>query len=663
MEGRSRRLVALVAAGLAAAALAAAGAQARQVTLPSLALAADAHVEGGLVVRKPVVRPAFKFAISKPLRTLRSVPIDVANGLETEERDDQDRPGGPAAPDPVVQNTFGAGAPPPLGLSFNGAESIVDSRLTPPDTNGDVGPKNYVEMVNVQMEVFDKTGKPLYGPVTLQTLFGPLGKQCGVSGVGDPVVVYDQLADRWVLSQFGFLFDTLTGAPTGPFFECIAVSKTSDPTGQYYLYAFKISDGKLNDYPKLGVWPDAYYMSINQFNFSGFSESYGGAGAVAFDRAAMLRGDPDAPMVYYDLFNMNPDFGGMLPTDLDGMRLPPAGAPNIFVQLESPQLGEFTGTQLELFRFHVDWDKPANSSFTRSATLPTASFDAELCPGGECVKQKTSFQTLDTLSDRLMFRLAYRNFGSYDALVLNHTVDADGQGKGGIRWYEIRNALTGTPTIFQQSTFAPDANSRWMGSIAMDGNGDIGLGYSVSGTDLYPSIRYTGRLATDPPGQMTLGEGSIIEGGGAATFVIGRWGDYTDLTVDPVDDCTFWYANEYYKQSSEFDWSTRIGTFMIPGCDATAPTATVRPASGKAGKKVNLRYQTADNSGQTKETITILRPNGKKFKTLTTQLHDDGSAFVTVKAPKPAGHYNFCVKPTDGKGNDGKQVCAPFNVA
>jgi hypothetical protein len=619
----------------------------------------------------PVVKRPVAFAISRSLRELAGAPPRGARwfGPGTSKRSiylqsrmayaSDDVRGG--APDLVAQRTFGAGTIPAPLVSFEGIPQESGSfRPVPPDTVGEIGPNHYVQMVNVRYAVYDRTGRPLVAPVSLGALFGPLGSQCGISGVGDPIVLYDQLADRWVLTQFGFLFNQTTGLPVGPYYECIAISKTPDPTGEYYLYAFKWSDTKLNDYPKLGVWPDAYYVAANQFVFNDDgSGSYQGAGVAAYDREAMLRGDPNAAAVTFDLASVDPNLGSLLPSDLDGRRLPPAGAPNTFIEVDFPEFG-FPTDQLTIFQFHVDWEDPTQSRVTGPTALATAAFDPLLCNFNACVPQKGTFAKLDPLSDRLMQRLAYRNFGDHESLVLTHAVDAGGD-HAGMRWYEIRSPRS--PVIYQQGTYAPDDDHRWMGSIAMDGNGNIGLGYSVSGTNLFPSIRYTGRLASDPLGELPLGEGSLVEGTGSQTTPFARWGDYSALTVDPNDDCTFWFTTEYYTQTSEVDWHTRIGAFMVdPECDATAPTARAKAAKATRGKDHRLAYTTSDNKGETAETITVLRPNGKKLKTYTAALGPAGAGSLSIKAPGQAGAYRWCVIAEDAKGNESAESCAKLTV-
>jgi hypothetical protein len=461
-------------------------------------------------------------------------------------------------PDLVVQDT-----PAPLALTgpiltFEGVNNV--NGVLPPDTNGDVGPNHYVQWVNLSFAIYDKSGVLLYGPANGNTLWTGFGGPCETTNDGDPIALYDHLADRWLLSQFA-----LPNFPSGPFYQCIAVSQTSDPTGAYYRYAFEISATKLNDYPKFGVWPDAYYMSINQFLAPIFP--YAGAGAVAFERDKLLNGQA-AQMVYFDLFTVNSAFGGMLPSDLDGPP-PPAGAPNYFAEVDDSAVSPFLTDSLRIWEFQVDWVTPTNSIFgvagNPNTVLNTAPFNSNMCGfSRNCIPQKNTFARVDALSDRLLHRLQYRNFGSHQTLVANHTVDV-GADHAGVRWYELRNSGAGW-TIHQQGTHAPDNNHRWMGSAAMDGDGNIAVGFSVSSTSMFPAIRYAGRLAGDPLGMLTQGEATLIGGTGSQTHFSGRWGDYSALSVDPTDDCTFWYTNEYYTVTSSANWRTRVGSFRLPTC-------------------------------------------------------------------------------------------------
>lgn len=452
--------------------------------------------------------------------------------------------------------------------NFDGLNNV--NGVLPPDTNGDVGPNHYMQWINVSFAIYSKSGTLLYGPAAGNTLWSGFGGPCATTNHGDPIVQYDHLADRWMVSQFA-----LPNYPSGPFYQCIAVSQTGNPTGAWYRYAFQISATKLNDYPHFGVWSDGYYLSVNQF----VGNTWAGAGAVVFERDKMLLGQP-AQAVYFDLFSVNPNLGGMLPSDLDGP-LPPVGTPNYFLQIDDNGYG-YPQDQIEIWQFRVNWANLGASTFTQVALLPTAAFDSDMCAGNRsCIPQSGTNVKLDAISDRLMYRLQYRNFGGHESMVLNHTVDVNNTDRAGIRWYELRkpNSPGSSWGIFQQGSFSPDATHRWMGSIAMDGMGNIGLGYSTSSSSTFPSIRYTGRLASDPLGQMSQGEGTLVNGAGAQTHTASRWGDYSSLSVDPVDSCTFWYTNEYVQTTGASPWLTRIGSFRLPGCSSPAPTPTNTPVA------------------------------------------------------------------------------------
>jgi hypothetical protein len=503
---------------------------------------------------------AERSALSEPLRSMKPVGTTEKRPATAEAENPSSDPGFTSTRfegiDPLLQSVQGPLSMPSPFTTFEGVSST--NAYTPSDTTGDVGPNDYVQWVNDYIQVFSKDGVPRTQPVAGNTFWARLGGMCALYNKGDPQVVYDAIADRWLLGQFSY--STIN---TGPYYQCLAVSTGPDPTGSYNQYGIRMSDNQLNDAPKLAVWPDAYYLSTN--NLLG-GTTYVGHSAVAFDRAAMLVGQPNAN-VSFQKFDVPTYYGNMLPADLDGPTLPPSGSPAYFGSLGSP-------TSFNLFRFHVDWSNPNNSTFL-GTSFPVAPFNANLCGGSfDCIPQPGTIQRLEGLSDRLMYRLVYRNMGSYESLVANHTVDVDGTNHAGIRWYEIRNPAA-NPYVYQQGTYAPDANHRWMGSIAMDRFGNIALGYSVSSSNTYPSIRYAGRLSTDPLGTLAQGEQTLQAGGGSQTGV-NRWGDYSTMSVDPVDDCTFWYTQEYYPATSPGTWYTRIGAFRFPQC-AELATPTPRP--------------------------------------------------------------------------------------
>lgn len=419
----------------------------------------------------------------------------------------------------------------------------------PPDTQGDVGPNHYVQVVNLGFQIFSKTGTSLYGPANLSTIWAGIPAPWNGTNNGDPIVLYDQQADRWMISQFSLPNST-------QYAMLIAVSQTNDPTGAWNRYVFQFGN-KMPDYPKFGVWNDGYYMAVNQF-ISG--SSWGGVGACAFERSKMLTGDPTAQMIYFDL-GASSDPGSMLPSDWDGATTPVANEPNYFTYFND--WSSATDDYLKIWQFHADWTTPANSTFVESASLVTAPFNSTVCSSGNCIPQPGTTVLLEALTDRLMYRLQYRNFGDHRSMVTNHTVEVDGTGHAGVRWYELRNTGSGW-SIYQQGTYAPDASHRWMGSVAMNGVGDIGLGYSVSnGTTIYPSIKYTGRQASDPLGQMTYAEQTIFNGSGYQSGSAARWGDYSMMSVDPTDDGTFWYTTEYIQTSGSTPWRTRIASFLL----------------------------------------------------------------------------------------------------
>jgi hypothetical protein len=461
-----------------------------------------------------------------------------------------------------------------VGEGFTGPNGTYTDSVAPPDTNGSVGATQYVQWVNTSFAVFDKTtGAVLEGPLPGNTFWSGFGGSCETRNDGDIIAQYDKVANRWVMMQPVF---------ASPYMICIAVSTTSDATGSYYRYAF--SEPNFPDYPKLAVWPDGYYMSFNMFQGNTFQ----GARACAMDRSAMLTGAA-ATQQCFQLTSSSPS---LLPSDLDGTTPPPAGSPDYYLN--------FGTNSLNLWKFHVDFQTPGNSTFTGPTNLAVAAF-TPACSGGVCIPQTGTTQLLDSLADRLMYRLAYRNFPlaspPHESLVVNHSVDP-GSGNSGIRWYELRNP-GGSPTVYQQGTFAPDSEFRWMGSIAMDRAGDILVGYSVSSSSMHPAIRYTGRVPSDPLGTLE-GETSILEGTGSQTRRLSRWGDYSSMSVDPVDDCTLWYTQEYLKANGTFNWSTRIASASFPNCSAAPPSVvSVTPSSGSGLGPQTFGFVYSDANGFT----------------------------------------------------------------
>jgi hypothetical protein len=452
------------------------------------------------------------------------------------------------APDPVVQSKILA-APSIMGtiLNFNGIPFPgVNCNCAPPDTNGDVGTTQYVQIVNEGYQVFDKTtGNSVLGPNAINSIWAGFGGACEIHPFGDPTVSFDQIANRWVITEFAS-----TNGSTPITDECIAVSTSDNATGTYNRYGFHLSNNFI-DYPKTGVWPDAYYQSFNIFNSSG--TAYLGPQPFAYDRTAMLAGSPATFVTTAG--PLGSGIAPLLPSDLDGSTLPPAGAPNSYIKF--PDTGAY-----DVYHFHVDFVTPLNSTFTLFASPAAAAFSVLCATTRNCVPQLGTSAKLDAIADRLMNRLAYRNFsGHFEAVVSNFTVRSNNV--AGIRWFEIHNVTAGPVTVFQESTFQPDTTWRWMASSAMDKRADMAIGYSASSATIHPEIRYTGRLRKDPANTLPLGEGTIIAGNGSQTDTVNRWGDYSGLAIDPVDDATFWYTTEYYDTTSSFNWRTRIANFRL----------------------------------------------------------------------------------------------------
>jgi hypothetical protein len=491
------------------------------------------------------------------------------------------------------------------GLSNLDNFNVFGFRVNPPDPNGEVGPNHYVEIINLVFGVYDKAGNLLLGPVDTGSLWAGFPIEDCTDPSGDPVVLYDKFDDRWLLSQFTTRGMNPNGTFNGlPFYNCVAISQTGDPTGAYFRYAFITSqEGSTStffpDYPKYGLWRNSYLLTSRDFG----SQGEYGISVYALERGTMLQGNPNARAVHFFLDGNDPAIlplvgDGLLPADTDGHTKPTkdSPAPIVGTQDDNASYGA-TFDALNIWELSVKWQANPVASIVLKTQLPVASFDSifpcgvvpSAFPGQptsrDCLPQPgitDGGQYLDILSyrQRPTFRLAYRNFGTYESLVTNQSVEAL-PGVAGARWYEIRRT-GGSYSVYQQGTYAPnDGVHRWMGSIAQDKNGNMALGYSVvNGTNVYPGVRYTGRLRGDPLGQMTLGEGTIINGSGVQTTTNSRWGDYTDITVDPTDDSTFWYVNEYYQVSglplptptpplpppgTTAPWQTRIGSFKLPG--------------------------------------------------------------------------------------------------
>jgi hypothetical protein len=544
----------------------------------------------------------------------------------------------PLAVDPVIQTMSPLAASPAVGLSFEGlgqGQYGFSVMYAPPDTNGAVGSTQYVQWVNVSFAVFNKaTGAKVLGPVAGKTLWSGFGGGCQNNNDGDPVVQYDKLANRWVMSQFSI--------STTPYLQCIAVSQTSDATGAWYRYSFSYSNN-FDDYPKMGIWPDAYYETFDMF---ANGATWIGPDVCAYDRNKMLSGLAATQVCY----QLGPSVGPLLPADVDGATPPPAGSPNYLMT--------YGTNALWLYKFHVDFTTLANSTFTGPTVISVAAF-TPVCGGGTCIPQPGTTQTVDSLADRLMHRLAYRNFGTHESLVVSHSVVAGSS--GGVRWYEIQNP-NGTPVVAQQSTFAPDATYRWMPSVAMDQAGNLAVGYSKSSTSVFPSIAYAGRLATDPVSTLQT-ETTVVSGTGSQVgppppnAPLTRWGDYSAMTVDPIDDCTFWYTQEYLKApSGNFNWNTRIANFKFPNCGSSvsiSPT-TLTFAAQLLGTASSTQSVTLTNSGTAAATglsVAITGDFSVQTNTCPASLAGSSSCTISVKfTPTATGSRTGTLTVTDSAG-------------
>ncbi|HXM77325.1 MAG TPA: PKD domain-containing protein, partial [Thermoanaerobaculia bacterium] len=395
---------------------------------------------------------------------------------------------------------------------------------------------------------------------------------CKTQNDGDPIVQYDILADRWIISQFA-----VNAPPTGlASFQCMAISRTGDPLGAYSLYAFPLSPVLFFDYPHVSTWPDGYYSTFHVFDETKpAAQQFQNQGLVAFERDAMLGGVP-ARLVIKSIGTAGAQeyFGG-LAADLDGLTPPPLGSPEYLLVPGSPEFDGSSAPMIHFFKLATTWGASPSVTVTGPTNILTASFTTNLCGfSRNCVPQPPpagSSDKLDSIAGQFMWRLVYRNMGGTERMVVKHTVNAlvPPANQATIRWYEIRTPAT-TPTIFQQGTFAPDGDWRFVGSIAMDNGGNMAMGYSKSNVAVFPEIDITGRLAGDAAG--TMGAEIVMQAGvGSQIGTANRWGDYSSMSVDPRDGCTFWYTTQYIPVSGSFTWASRIGAFKFPPANCSAP--------------------------------------------------------------------------------------------
>ncbi len=553
----------------------------------------------------PISRQAVGFAVSDPVRELAGkarleIDREEEGGAEREKNElnaRQTKTQNPEAAkmpslDLSLQNAkpIESQTPSLPSLTFDGIHDadnipLIGGTVAPSDQNVDVGPNDVIQTVNDAFRIWDKNGNPRIPATLISTLFSKLGGICATTDRGDPVVLYDRMADRWFITQFGFTGD----GSVPPFHQCVAVSKNGDPTGTYYTYDFQTPGADFPDYGKFGVWPDGYYMTVNQFTEPG--DVFNGTGVYALDRTKMLVGDPTASFIYFNLGLTSHPEGvfAMLPSDQDGLEAPPPGTPNTFSYLLSDEfeIPPFNKDSLRLFNFHADFTTPANSTFTEPPESPVlvAAFDPRSSPSNRDIKQPppaTATDALDDIQYHLMYRLQYRNRGGVETLVSSTTVNVSGVNptsnalyQAGVRYFQLQRNTPGGPwLLYDNATFSPDAGTpstglnRWLPSAAIDHQGNLAVSYSVSSTSVFPGIRYAGRdfnALGGLTGEQTLFSGTAVQLGS-----VNRWGDYQSLQLDPSDDCTFWTTNQYYNVNSAFNWRTRIGRFKFPTCTAPA---------------------------------------------------------------------------------------------
>lgn len=494
--------------------------------------------------------------VSAPLRELaKSVTVQKTAPHEVEKRSVipiKQLPLDPANPEKPSINGQGPAVGTTAGLNFDGQAA---DGVAPPDTTGAVGATQYVQWVNLEYNVYDKTtGAKILGPVAGNALWSGFGGACQTNNSGDPIVLYDKIAARWFFAQNTF---------SSPYTTCIAVSTGTDATGTFNRYAFTVTPSSaFPDYPKWGVWSNAYYEGFNNFKNG---QTLTNGEACAIDRTAILAGNA-ATMQCFNTADSS--HYTILPADIDGVTAPPAGEDERYIDFSD------TG-HVNFYVFHVDFAVPANSTFTGPTALVVPTF-TKICGAvgsdtRSCVPQPTGGEKLDSLGDRMMYRFAYRNYtgtGAHEQWLASHTVGPvnNPSATAAVRWYEFRLTPKGAVGLFQSGTYQ-DAGTKnyWMSSIAADKVGDIALGFSVSDASTNPSLWYTGRKATDAKGTMQTAN-IIVTGGGVQKNTSNRWGDYSTMQIDPSDDCTFWFTGEYEKTTGSFNWSTRINSFKFTNC-------------------------------------------------------------------------------------------------
>ncbi len=571
---------------------------------------------------------------SPALRDIAPAPLTAARKRGAERKDISPHPKGDGR-DAALQAPPAASklpAPtvlaPSLGGGFDGPAA---NGMSPPDTSSAIGPNHVVTAVNTNLLIQNKAGTILYGPVGINTVFSGFGGACQNTNDGDPLVRFDLLAQRFILTQFAN-----RSVSSGPFYECIAVSASGDPTGSWHRYSFMYPD--FPDYPKLGVWPDAYYVTYNMYKAT--TTAWAGPKVCALDRAKML----DGLSATQQCFSLSKLYGAPLPPDVDSAAPPPNGSPAPMVSLG------LSGTTLAYWSLKVNWATPASSTITGPTALTVAAY-TPACGGGVCIPQQGTATRLDSLGDRLMNRFAYRNFGDHESFLVSHSVSANGT--TGVRWYELRRSGTAL-SVYQQGTYAPDGTARWMPSIAMDGVGNIAIGYSASSASMFPAIRVNGRLSGDALGTLGQGETTVKAGGGAQTGSLTRWGDYATMSIDPADQCTFWFSTEYLKASGSYNWSTYTSPFKLPGCSVPITpdfSLTPNPTTATVAVGRSTSFTIATSNQGTAQSVVLsasgLPPGATAtFNPATITSGDSSTLTIASSSSTPAGTSTIVVTGT-----------------
>lgn len=601
----------------------------------------------GLAVGRPEWAAATRHDTSRPLREMPARPA-ISTREDFDVKHETPKPQA-AQTDTAIQSTVVAPLAAVNGTSFDGVgegnpQFPFNVNYAPPDTVGEAGKTQFVQWVNASFAIFDKSnGTRLYGPAGGNTIWSGFGGDCETRNDGDPIVQYDQLADRWIMTQFALR--------SGNYLQCVAVSQTEDATGAWNRYAFSYSE--FPDYPKVGVWPNAYVITFNMFGVNG--TSFTGGRVCGYDRAKMLVGGP-ATQVCVQI-----PYASLLPADLEGQTLPPAGTPNYVLN---------RGTNaLNLWKFTPNFATPANTTLVGPTPISVSPFTAACSKS--CIPQPGTTQKLDVLGDRLMYRLSYRNLGTRQALTVNHSVVAGSV--TGVRWYEL-DVTGGSASVRQQSTFAPaDGQNRWMGSAAMDKTGNIGIGYSIGSATMAPSIRFAGRDVNDPLNTLSMDD-TLQSGSGSQLATLSRWGDYSTMSVDPSDDCTFWFTTEYLQVSGTFNWSTRIGSFKFASCGSvTPPVPTFALDATPASRTVTQGQSTTFNATVTAQngytgsgafTVSGLPANTTFDFSPAGFSGGSGSSTLTINtaADTPTGSYAVTITATDSGGTPVQSTVVTLTV-